>query len=690
MSYKDLEIKKCYETSENKTDLLDSFYIPMLNQTVKYFRIAGFFSSSSLAIASKGIEGLINNGGIMKLLISPEISNEDFEILKSYGNNELTDSSPIFKDFNIHDFDSDDHLKALAWMLANGKLEIKIVIGKNSENSLFHQKIGIGFDSDGNMLSFSGSINETAKAWLDNIEEFKTFKSWEHEQAEYLLSDLKKFNSYWNNEKKSVSMVFDLPSSIREKIISVKPRDVYDLALMKKYSKTKETSCYDISLFTHQREAVKKWIAYDKKMLFEMATGTGKTRTAIGCACELLKSKEHMLVIVATPQNTLSRQWKTEVDGLNVAFDKYKIIDGSNTKWKSDLEILLLDLASHELCNAIIYTTHDTASSDKFIEIIKNNKRDFTILFICDEVHAIGSAHQKHALLDLYDYRIGLSATPERMFDEQGTKFIRDYFGDCSFEFTIHDALTTINPITNKPFLNEFYYYPCFVPLTDDEQAKYNSYSKKIAYIMNQEDPDLDILNTLRTKRAEVLKNAELKFDELKKTIVSLSSKGRIRDTIIFATDKQIDGALEYLNSINITRSKITEEESASKKMGINGLTERQEIINQFKQGKIQVLIGIKCLDEGIDIKNARIAILMASSTNPREYVQRVGRVIRPDDNKQNSIIFDFIVRPNDESFISILEKEGKRAMLIAQNAINYNEVKQLFEDSGVNFDANK
>ena len=207
---------------------------------------------------------------------------------------------------------------------------------------------------------------------------------------------------------------------------------------------------------------------------------------------------------------------------------------------------------------------------------------------------------------------------------------------------------------------------------------------------MNQEDPDLDILNTLRTKRAEVLKNAELKFDELKKTIVSLSSKGRIRDTIIFATDKQIDGTLKYLNSINITRSKITEEESASKKMGINGLTERQEIINQFKQGKIQVLIGIKCLDEGIDIKNARIAILMASSTNPREYVQRVGRVIRPDDNKQNSIIFDFIVRPNDESFISILEKEGKRAMLIAQNAINYNEVKQLFEDSGVNFDANK
>ncbi|MDD4353786.1 MAG: DEAD/DEAH box helicase family protein [Candidatus Nanoarchaeia archaeon] len=690
MSYKDLEIKKCYETSENRTDLLDSFYIPMLNQTVKYFRIAGFFSSSSLAIASKGVEGLINNGGVMKLLISPEISNEDFEILKSHGNNELNELSPIFKDFDIHDFDSDDHLKALAWMLANGKLEIKIVIGKNSENSLFHQKIGVGFDSDGNMLSFSGSINETAKAWLDNIEEFKTFKSWEPEQAEYLLGDLKKFNSYWNNEKKAVSMVFDLPSSIREEIISVKPRDVYDLALMKKYSKTKETSRYDISLFTHQREAVKKWIAYDKKMLFEMATGTGKTRTAIGCSCVLLKVKEHMLVIVATPQNTLSRQWKAEVDDLNVVFDKYKIIDGSNAKWKSDLEILLLDLASNELNNAIVYTTHDTASSDKFIEIIKNNKRNFTILFICDEVHAIGSAHKKHALLDLYDYRIGLSATPERMFDEQGTKFIRDYFGDCSYEFTIHDALTTINPITKKPFLNEFYYYPCFVPLTDEEQSKYNSYSKKIAYIMNQDDPDLDILNTLRTKRAEVLKNAELKFDELKKTISSLSSKGRVRDTIIFATDKQIDGTLEYLNSINITRSKITEEESASKKMGINGLTERQEIINQFKQGKIQVLVGIKCLDEGIDIKNARIAVLMASSTNPREYVQRVGRVIRPDNNKQNSIIFDFIVRPDDESYISILEKEGRRAMLIAQNAINYEEVKRMFEDSGVNIDANK
>ena len=338
------------------------------------------------------------------------------------------------------------------------------------------------------------------------------------------------------------------------------------------------------------------------------------------------------------------------------------------------------------------YYTHSSASSHDFIKIINTYGNLVNILFICDEVHGIGSEKQKEALLDIYKYRIGLSATPERMFDEEGTSLIREYFGNKSFEFTIKDALNTINPITGQSFLNKFYYHPCFVYLNDEELEKYRSYSKKIAAVANQEDPDYDILNNLNILRADILKNADDKMNMVESIIDSINSKERIKDTIIFTTDKKINDVLTMLGKKGIMRSKITEEESASRIVGIRGNTEREELIDQFRDGTMQVLIGLKCLDEGIDIKNARIAILMASTTNPREFVQRVGRVIRVAKNKAYSEIYDLIVTTSaeDSSNNKILEKEAKRTKLIACNAENYNEVKEIFAKNGVDLDASE
>lgn len=255
MSYKDIIIEPSYETTGIKTQLLEEFYIPMLEQTSYYFRIAGFFSSTSLAIASKGIEGLIHNNGKMRLLISPKISEEEFIILKEQKH--LKEDMSIFSNFDIKDFLSCDHLKAFAWMLANDRLEIKIVVDKNNKNSLFHQKVGIGYDLDGNILSFSGSINETAQAWLSNIEEFKTFKSWENGQMVYVLSDLKKFNAYWNDERKDTADVYDIPESIKNKIIQVAPYDINDIEIMRKYKNGNKQMNNTISLFEHQKKQLK-------------------------------------------------------------------------------------------------------------------------------------------------------------------------------------------------------------------------------------------------------------------------------------------------------------------------------------------------------------------------------------------------------------------------------------------------
>lgn len=685
MSLKDVRIERSYETGVEKNQLLEEFYIPVLSQSVNYYRIAGFFSSSSLSIALRGVEAMIENGGKIKILVSPELSEDDYEVLK---NSSFSDSSILFKNFKLSDIRDNDYLGLFAWLLANEKLEIKIVVNKRIRNSLFHEKIGVMTDKENNMVSFSGSVNESAQAWLNNIEEFKTFKSWINEQNEYLQDDLNKFVKYWNDDKEH-AIVYDIPRALKENIINCKPKNIDDLSIMQNYIKRRRERTSKLSLFPHQQQAVDAWKENDMKILMEMATGTGKTRTALGCLMELVKKEQSFLAIIATPQGTLSRQWKQDVEDLDIEVDCEGIIDGSNPKWTSELEKLIIDFSLGQYTNGIIYTTHATCSDNKFIKIVKKNKRNLKILFVCDEVHGIGSSKQRNALLPLYDYRIGLSATPERMFDENGTNIIREYFGNKSFEFTICQALHTKNPLTGKPFLNRYLYNPIFVDLNDREMGKYKKITQNIIVLKNQDDYDEEDLNTLYTRRANILKNASYKIEAYKLIINELQKNGRIKDTISFVTEKQMPDVMKYLAEQGIIREKITEEESATKKVTNDGLTERQNIIKDFKEGNCQMLLGLKCLDEGIDIPNARIAILLASSTNPREYIQRVGRVIRQDKDKEISVIYDLIVAPNDgsESSRQILEKEGRRANVIAQNAENYEIVQNLFKLRGVDLD---
>lgn len=684
MSFQDLNIKLAYETGEKMEDLLDSFYIPVLEQSEKYYRIAGFFSSSALAVAATGIEGLIHNGGTMYLLVSPELSADDYRIIKEHG--DIQEDMDMFSEFHIED-NPDDHLKALAYLLDAGRLKIKIVVPKRGHMSLFHQKVGVFFDNNNNVISFSGSINETAQAWLYNIEEFKVFCSWKPGQSEYLNQDLKKFLDFWKGKRTSIADVYDIPEAIRCRIISAKPRDLQDLRIMERYTGRRRANQSSLSLFPHQADAVKKWVENNHSLLMEMATGTGKTRTAIGCMLEKLKDNERLLVIVATPQNTLSRQWRDDFSKLGISLGNNIIVDGTNPKWKSNFEFVLLDLNTGLYSTAIVFTTHQTASNNRFLEIVHRAKQNTKILFICDEVHAIATNKQKVALNPSYEYRIGLSATPNRMFDDYGSALIRDYFGNKSFEFTIKDALNTINPCTGKPFLNQYEYHPIFVDLSGDEYTDYKKKTKLIAIEKSKEERDEERIEELLRERAAILKNAGNKFAALDRLINELGYR-TIFDTLLFVSDKQMDGCMTSLAKQGITRAKITEEESASKVVTIRGETERQKIIADFKNHQLQMLLAIKCLDEGIDIPNARVAILMSNGTNPREYIQRIGRVIRQAEGKPRSLIYDFIMVSPNKSDTNILSHEARRSAQIADNAVNRMEVRQLFLKEGVDLNA--
>ena len=694
MNFKELNIKPCYESGVD--DIIEDYYVPVLGASVHYDRIAGFFASSSMAVAARGLSEFIQNGGKMRLITSPRLNSDDLEVVRKIAENS--------EDLSLRDFGIDtdnletefekNHVKALGWMLSSGLLEMKLAIVFNedgticdnetiSEKGLFHQKVGILRDKDGNELSFSGSINETAAAWVNNDEEFKVFKDWT-DSHDYYVRDKIRFDEIWNGDRKNVK-VFNLPNAVKSDIVryssdfkteSISLRKYHSLKL-KKYNFKQ-----DKKLFFYQADALNKWKNNDYRMLFEMATGTGKTRTAIAGIKYLNQTRNRLITIISTPQNTLSKQWKDEVDAQGLCFDESVVVDGSVTNWEGLLTKLLYKNGTGLADHCVFYTTHITASSDKFTNAMRTCLQPGTeVLFVGDETHWLGARKLHNALLPEYKYRIGLSATPSRWFDDAGTARLADFYGNATFEFTIQDALTEYNPMTGKHFLVNYNYLISKVRLTEEETKEYKDVSNRISKLWNMKDSDPDAatrLERLMEKRANIIKNADAKYDELERILDDLESKGRIENLIIFVSSQQILQVLDILNNRGIISHKLTEKEGTKAEKRFNNKSEREAIIAKFKAGVYQALIAIKCMDEGIDIPTADLGILMASSTNPREYVQRIGRIIRQAPDKKFANLYDICVDTiadlDDDSIVlerKIKDKEQVRLKEIAENAIN-------------------
>lgn len=695
-SYKDIPLKVSYESGVD--DLVQEFYVPVLGCSASYDRIAGFFSSSSLAIAAEGIAGLIQNHGTMRLIASLKLSPEDAKVLAS-----STDpSASFFEDRLLSELDSiqtefeRDHIQALGWMLANGYLEIRLAYGvgkdpESQQNKLFHQKVGILTDLEGNHLSFSGSINESASGWLDNIEEFKVFREWRPGQEEFYLTDKKRFEAFWNGARDYVRVV-GIPEAVKDRLIQEGGDFSAERLITRHYlrQKRKKSVRDRLSLFPYQRDAMEMWAANRYQLLFEMATGTGKTRTALACVNHVMEREARLVVIIACPQATLSRQWqKNEVEPAGFTFDAVLIADSTNPGWRIALDTMLKQVSTGFYSRAVVYTTHATASCGDFTGLIQRSGPNLNFCFVADEAHGLGAPNSKKALLERYKYRIGLSATPKRWFDEYGTQALSGFFGDKSFVFSIADALTTINPITNRPFLVNYYYEPVFVTLTDGELERYGKLSNRVKRLSSwakSSDEYQSRYESLLFARADIQKNAENKYAALSAV---LSRLGKVKNTLLFVSPEQIDPVMALLQRHNITAHRFTEKQGVSPRKKYGGLSERQYLIHHFKQENYQALAAISCLDEGIDIPTADTAILMSNSTNPREYVQRVGRVIRQAQGKSHARIYDFIVEPRGERDLppelrafekQAFEKELQRAADMAANAINNASVQVVLD----------
>ncbi len=677
-SLKSLELSISYETDE--VDIVEAFYKPVLNCAKYYNRITGFFNSSSLIFSAEGIYNLIGENGKYNLLVSPELSEKDVMEITS-----IESLSDHFDNVFSREvlLNNDDviamHAKILCWLIKEEILEIRVCIPLDSngywdkdtieKSGIFHQKVGVVEDVFGNVISFSGSINESLSGWTRNIEEFKVFKSWINGQSEYCKNDYVKFDKFWSNNSNKVETI-TLSKAIKEKIVKYAPSSEYEL---KKHLKKVKNNTFEkdqLSLFFYQEEALEKWRENNKQLLFEMATGTGKTRTAVACINDSISSGEKKLVIIATPQSTLSKQWVSSITELLPNITNFIYADGTNPNWRKRLEkdIFELNLGIGE--SLFVITTHATCSSLDFIEICSRCNKD--TIFVGDEVHSLGSEKRKLGLAN-YSERIGLSATPSRWFDDEGSEALMDYFGNSSYVFGIERALTTINPLTNKTFLTDYYYNLEFCKLNEEELELYHELTEKINKRIWMDDDD-DYLNKLYRDRKDIVKNANDKLLILDKIL--LKNINELSNTIIFVSDHQIDDVCTLLNNRGITYSRYTQSQGQTKKKDYNNLTEREYIIDLFKKKELQVLVAIKCLDEGIDIPSADTAILMASTTNPREYVQRIGRVIRRYEGKIRAHIYDIMVYSDATNFYSdkISNSELERIEYISSLSVNHSE----------------
>jgi superfamily II DNA or RNA helicase len=632
--FTDLDLPGVIDTAS--MDFIEEFYTPLLSRSTEYKRGVGFFSSSWVNSAARGISELVENGGTAKWLTSPildEVSVEAFQKGEEAKRDEAIRDALSESITNLEDSLSTNTKNALAWLIADGVLQIRFVVPDQGLAGDFHDKWGIFYDNDANRVAFHGSQNDSHTA-LTNYESYDVFCDWRNEvDAERVEQHEKRFDRMWAGETSNVS-VYSIPQGIRRDLIELRTTDErpYDLP-----DKQEASSTNSISLRDYQREAVDAWFANENRGLFEMATGTGKTYTALGALDELLStSDEPVFVVISVPMRHLAPQWADSLADFGFTNPSY-CYGSRNPAWHSDLQALVSDFKHGFSDGEIVITTHTTGAKEKFrTEIASIDGRTF---IIGDEVHNMGSSHRKKGLLPGYDYRLGLSATPERYYDDEGSRYLLNYFGGTVYQFTLDDAI--------PEYLTEYYYYPRIVEMTPDELGEYRQYTHKIVKAQNKTTEDEDAVERLLQKRAQILKSAEQKFAELKDIVESVD----VDHLLVYTNHEQIDDVQELLTDQEIIQHRFTATEDDD---------EREQLLEAFAGGKYDALVAMKCLDEGVDVPSTKQAIMMSNSKNPMQFVQRRGRVLRkdPESGKEHAEIYDMIVVPTMNPDATLLESE--------------------------------
>jgi superfamily II DNA or RNA helicase len=690
MSLRDVEIKQSYRTFMN--DIPKDFYIPLLFRASSYRRAVGFFSSTILSKIAVGISELVNNGGTIQIVASPKISDEDVEaIRKGYELREQILRKAVLRELVEPQSPFEQRcLNQLANLIANGVLDIKIAFTeKNGSIGIYHEKMGLISDNEGNTVAFSGSMNETLSAVSLNYESIDVFCSWKSdEQKDRVLDKQAEFASTWGDNSPGITVLPfpDLSDEIIQKYKRVTIEHYEDFSdeesemqptPQEKIKRNGAVVPPDVTLHDYQIEAIDVWERKDFRGIFDMATGTGKTYTGLGAMARLCDAvQDKLAVVIVCPYQHLVEQWVEDIERFNIK----PIIGYSASSQKNWLKLLEDSVRDQKLRvrNKEFFcfvTTNATFSSDKVQRQLAKIRGD--ILLMVDEAHNFGAERLSNLLSGRYTYRLALSATLERHNDEEGTERLYSFFGDKCMEYTLERAI-------EEKKLTRYKYYPILTRLSEPELELYAQLSYEISKCVIYDKRGKPKLSEkgkrLALKRARLVGGATDKLARLeeyiqpyvgdKHILVYCGATTILPDSQDYSeTDdedvRQIDAVTDLLgNQLGMNVAQFTSREDVQK---------REVLKREFAAGEtMQALVAIKCLDEGVNIPSIKTAFILASTTNPKEYIQRRGRVLRLAKGKEFAEIYDFITLPRRlDEVSSLTEEQRKRELTLVKNELS-------------------
>jgi superfamily II DNA or RNA helicase len=687
LSLTELDIPFALNTSKN--DLIEQFFVPLLKNSIRYDRGVGFFSSRWVKETFIGMSEFAKNGGKARWITSPILAKEDWDAML-LGNeakeNELLKLSLLGEIHELSQTMQLDTLVALAWMISDEIIEFKLAKPRNKLNHEFHAKVGIFTDIEGNRISFDGSYNDSVTG-LHNYESIKVFRSWDTTK-DYVEQEESLFENIWNNQDPNIE-VYEIPEAVKAQILQLRentgrpypmPEWVKLKSVTQNAGETKIPYPHipaSVILRDYQNEAIKNWFDNENKGILEMATGTGKTITALSAAVKLLDEKKNLITVIVCPYIHLAQQWIEEAEKFGY---RPILVAESKAKWLENVQKLVRDFKGQRIAEGSIVTTNDSFLSDDLQEIL--NPIWDRVLLIADEMHHCGAPKFLKNLPYKTSYRLGLSATPVREYDEEGTGKLLEFFGDIVFKFGLKEAI-------EQGFLTPYNYHPIPVHMQDDEFDEYIKLTQKLNRMHpNADSPMSDAALMIAIKRARVLNNSTSKIDWIRQNI---DANDEIEHTLFYVGDQIFDDVRSLLGfEKRIPIHEFTYRQSLSK---------RKDLLTQFQEGTIKAFVAMKCLDEGVDIPPTRTAYFLASSSVEREFVQRRGRVLRNSPGKTHATIYDLISIPPYEYIIrgkidenykvvrSALKREFTRIKEFASLAENKHRALNKFLEIADKFD---
>ena len=655
MTYQELEIKRSY-VSVGQENIAKSFLTPALKCTKSYKRSVGFFSSSVLQPIVDGIVALARNNGQIQLIASPNLTEDDIQAISTgYAAREKVINASFTRDFmkEIEVFD-DAKLQLLATLIARGTLDIKIAV--TDTLGIYHDKLGILEDFDGNVVVFYGSANSTLSGYQNNYEKIRVVKNWIPEEQASIVDEQKEFDSLWNGTNVFVK-VYDYKESAKASILQ-----------MIKTRASATSTKVPIKLRDYQKEAIAAWVKNNYHGFYVMATGTGKTWTAIYSAKELLKTHSAMVVICA-PYKHLVKQWAEDVEK---AFGDAKIImvSSENPKWEQQISQEIIRKKYDTNAQTIIISTIASFKMSRFEKTLLKSNEDK--LLIVDEAHRFTDRSEDMHIQ--FKYMLGLSATPFSGISAQRGKELMEFFGGQVFSLPIEEAL-------ERKFLVPYYYHPIYVHASEEDEEKFQYHTRRILSCFKNNtciNPDL-LVKSLRN-RLRVISMAEEKQDQIDYIVSQVKENdhfvvycgdGRLFDNNTGEELRHIQSVKRVLSSHGYKPSQFTAQEN---------MDERLQLVDAFNKGEISALAAIRCLDEGINIPSIKSALILSSNDDYREFVQRRGRILRTYKGKEFAHIYDVVVLPSHD-LPAWAKIEFRRFHEYAKLSLNWDELAPELEN---------